>query len=74
MLLAKVPKEEETEDEGKDKEDKSDDEALSDAIRDAKVARLKILREDAKKADAFMALSRELLQSHPEYVPLTCLL
>lgn len=69
-LLARVPKDEETEDEAKDKDDKSDEELLAEAVRDAMVSHLKTLREDSKKADAFNKLARDLKQSHPNHIPL----
>lgn len=70
QLLARVPKEEESEDDAKDKDDKTDEEILADAVRDAKVAHLKVLREDSKKADAFASLAEELKKSHPTHIPL----
>jgi len=69
-LLCRVPQAEADEDEAKDKEEKTDEALMGEAVRDAKVKRLKELRDDAKKADAFALLAAELVKEHPEHLPL----
>ena len=63
-----VGKEEEAEDE-KEESTRSDAELLSDAIRDARLGRLKKLRED-KKWEAFDTLAAQTSQEHPNFLPL----
>jgi tripeptidyl-peptidase II len=67
-LRCVVGKEEEAEDD-KDEPTRTDDELLADALRDARLGRLKKLREE-KKWEAFDKLAAAAAAEHPAHLPL----